>query len=314
MILVVGATGLLGSDICRQLVEQGHSVRGLVRRTSDPARVELLRRLGVELVEGDLKDEASIVHACQGVDSVITTAATTLNRQPGDAIETVDKQGQMHLVDAARAAGVKRFVYISVPVLSFEGAFPLLEARRAVEAHLAQSGMRYTALRLSWFMEVWMAPLTGFDYVQGKARIFGSGEGGISWISVPDVATLAIRCLDNAHAENALLDVGGPEAVSYRDAVAIFEEESGRKFELELVSEAALREQLYATDDPLQQSICNLMLCSGQGHSVNMTNLLRAMPLEMTTVRQYARRVLRELNAHVAPAEKKQLPWQIKSQ
>jgi uncharacterized protein YbjT (DUF2867 family) len=311
MILVVGATGLLGSEICRQLVERGHAVRGLRRRTSDPARVDALRRLGVELVEGDLKDEPSIARACQGVDGVITTAATTLNRQPGDSIEAVDQAGQIHLVNAARAAGVRRFVYISVPIMTFERAFPLQDARRAVESHLAQSGLRYTALRLSWFMEVWMAPMTGFDYVNGKARIFGSGEGKISWISVPDVAALSILCLDSAYAENAILDVGGPEGVSFREAAAIFEEESGRTFELDVLSDETLKAQIHATDDPLQQSICNIMLCSGRGHQVDMSGLLSAMPHRMTTVREYARRVVREINEREHVIEKKSLPWKV---
>lgn len=59
-ILVVGATGLLGSDICKLLIEQGRSVRALVRATSDPAKVENLRTLGVEILQGDVRDLASL--------------------------------------------------------------------------------------------------------------------------------------------------------------------------------------------------------------------------------------------------------------
>lgn len=310
MILVVGATGLLGSEICRRLIERGHRVRGLVRRSSDAARVKSLEGLGVELSEGDLKDPDSLARACQGAGSVITTAATTLNRQPGDSIESVDRAGQIALIDAAKAARVERFVYISMPRLKVERTLPLQDAKRAVERHLQESGMRYTALLLSWFMEVWMAPFTGFDYVNGRAKIFGSGEGKISWISVGDVAELAILCLSSDHAKDALLDVGGPEGVSYRDAVRIFEEESGRKFELDVVPEEALRAQLHATEDPLQQSISNLMLNAGWGHHVDMTDLQRAMPLRLTTVREYARRALAELKERGGQIEKKSVPWE----
>jgi uncharacterized protein YbjT (DUF2867 family) len=189
---------------------------------------------------------------------------------------------------------VKRYVYLSVPIMRSIGAFPLHESRRAVEAHLEASGMRYTALRLSWFMEVWMSPAVGFDYPNGRARIFGSGEAKISWISVSDVAEIAIRSLASAEAENARLDVGGPEGVSFREAVQIFEEESGRKLELEVLPEQALEAQLAAAEDPLQRSVLNLMLNAAHGHHVDMSGLLRAMPMRMTTVREYARRALAE--------------------
>ena len=104
--LLVGATGLLGADICEHLTEAGHRVRALVRPTSDPARRAALQRFGAELVEGDLKEPASIARACAGIDAVISTASATLSRQSGDSIETVDRDGQLTLVDAARAAGV----------------------------------------------------------------------------------------------------------------------------------------------------------------------------------------------------------------
>src|SRR5713101_62775 len=107
VILVAGATGILGSQICRMLVEQGKTVRTLVRSTSDPGKVDKLKQLGVELVVGDLKDRASLDAACQGVASVITTVATTISRQPDDSFQATDREGQKKLVDAACAAGVQ---------------------------------------------------------------------------------------------------------------------------------------------------------------------------------------------------------------
>src|SRR5947208_2630500 len=101
MILVVGATGFLGSEICRRLIERGEAVRGLVRETSDSATVAHLRTLGVETVVGDLRDRDSLDAACRGVDTVVSTATTTRSRQPGDSIEATDEAGQLDLVDAA---------------------------------------------------------------------------------------------------------------------------------------------------------------------------------------------------------------------
>jgi uncharacterized protein YbjT (DUF2867 family) len=80
MILVVGSTGVLGSEIVRQLCEQNKPVRAFVRKSSDPEKVARLENLGAEIVEGDLTDKASLVAACQGTDTVIMTATTPPHR------------------------------------------------------------------------------------------------------------------------------------------------------------------------------------------------------------------------------------------
>ncbi len=81
MILVIGATGLLGGEICRRLAAAKMLIRAMVRATSSPSRVEQLTALGATLARGDLKDRASLDAACRGVETVITTASTTLSRR-----------------------------------------------------------------------------------------------------------------------------------------------------------------------------------------------------------------------------------------
>jgi uncharacterized protein YbjT (DUF2867 family) len=149
MILVVGATGLVGGEVCQRLRRKGEVVRALVRPTSSPEKVDALRAAGVELCVGDLKDPQSISVACRGVDAVISTASSTLTRQTGDSIESVDAEGQLNLVSAAKAAQVGRFVFVSFrrpPGL----AFPLGEAKDRVESALAE--LNYTIIQASWFM------------------------------------------------------------------------------------------------------------------------------------------------------------------
>src|SRR3954470_9493753 len=106
MVLVVGATGLVGMEVCRRLRMRGEPIRALIRSTSAEEKVEQLRSLGAELVIGDLKDPASLQRACDGVNAVISTASSTLSRQPGDSIDSVDQEGQLNLVSAARSAGI----------------------------------------------------------------------------------------------------------------------------------------------------------------------------------------------------------------
>src|SRR3954454_15187016 len=109
MILVVGATGMLGGMITRQLLAQGQPVRILVRSRSD---YQPLVDAGATPVLGDLKDPASLARACSGVDTIITTANSGF-RGGEDTVETVDLQGNRNLIDAARAAGVRQFIFVS---------------------------------------------------------------------------------------------------------------------------------------------------------------------------------------------------------
>jgi NADH dehydrogenase len=112
MTLVVGATGWLGAEICRRLRQRGVRVRGLVRLGSP--KEAALTGLGVEVVHGDLKDPSSLAAACRGMAAVISTASSTVSRRPGDNLKTVDRDGQLALLEAAQRAGVTRFLYISV--------------------------------------------------------------------------------------------------------------------------------------------------------------------------------------------------------
>ena len=116
MYLVVGATGMvgLGGEICRLLRSSGRQTRALVRPTSDRRRTDKLRELGVELVQGDLKDRESLKLACQGAQCIISTASMLVSRQPGDTVESVDDRGHKDLIDVAKACGVESFLYTSV--------------------------------------------------------------------------------------------------------------------------------------------------------------------------------------------------------
>jgi uncharacterized protein YbjT (DUF2867 family) len=83
----------------------------LSRPSANPARLEALRTHGAEVVWGDLKDRASLEVARRGIHAVVSTASSTLSRQPGDDIESVDRHGQIALVEAARSAGVRHFTF-----------------------------------------------------------------------------------------------------------------------------------------------------------------------------------------------------------
>lgn len=291
MYLVVGATGVLGGQICRLLTAEGKPVRAFVRPTSDPTKVGELKSQGVQIVRGDVCDPGSLEAACQGVSAVISTVSSMpfCYEAEENNLQQVDLEGVTCLIDAAQAAGVERFIYTS---FTMDNDFPLRNAKRSVEGHLKKSGLVYTILRLSYTMDVWLSPFVGFDYANAKARIYGSGQNPISWVSFRDAAQFAVHSLDNPAAHNATLELGGPEALSPLKVVRIFEEIGGRPFEVEYVPEEALAEQQKAAADPMQQSFAGLMQVYAQGDPIDMRETLKAFPVQLTSVRDYVQSLL----------------------
>jgi len=291
MILVAGSTGVLGSEIVRQLREQDKPVRSLVRKICAPAKVAHLENLGATIVEGDLTDQAFLASVCRGVGTVITTATAFGSQNPGDSIPKVDQLGQLQLVEAAAAAGVSHFIYVSFSN-SFRTDSPMVTAKRTVEQRVMNTGMTYTILRPSFFMEIWLSPFAGFDYANHQARIYGTGKNPISWISFIDVARFAVLAVDAPATHNAILELGGPDPLSPDEVIKIFENASGKPFRVEYVPVEALQGQKAAADNPLQQSLAGLILDYAGGDQIDMGDTLKAFPLALASVRDYAQRVM----------------------
>jgi uncharacterized protein YbjT (DUF2867 family) len=291
MNLVVGATGVLGGEICSRLAQAGKPVRGLIRASSDPARVDVLRKQGIELAQGDLRDPPSLDAACRGVHTVYSTATAIQSRQEGNTLDRVDREGQANLIEAARKAGVQRFVFIS-----FRGRpdidYPLQAAKRATAERLKKSGIPWTIIEASMFMEVWLGPHLGFDAKNAHARIFGKGDKKISWVSYRDVAALAIAAGESPDGENQVLEIGGPEALTPLEVIRIFEQRGGKKFELDYVPEEALVDAKVNAKNPVEETFAGLQLFYARGFEVDTKPTLTRFPMRLTSVREYADGVL----------------------
>lgn len=225
MILVVGATGHLGGLIVRSLLDHGKSVRILVRTGSS---YEHLVAAGAQPVAGDLKDEESLSACCTGVEAIVSTANSAL-REGDDTVESVDRQGNRSLIEAATAAGVGHFVFTSVLGASPDNPVPFIRAKGETEERLRDSGMSWTVLQPDAYMDTWFPIVVGGPALAGQpVTLVGEGRRRHSFVAMRDVAAYVLAALDQ-EAKGQTLLIGGPEPVSWRDVIAAFNRELGRE-------------------------------------------------------------------------------------
>jgi uncharacterized protein YbjT (DUF2867 family) len=229
MILVAGATGMVGGMIVDGLLARGQRVRALVRSASS---AEILQARGIDTALGDLKDPASLDRACAGVEVVITTANSASRGGP-DNPRSVEEQGNRNLIDATRAAGVRQFIFVSALGSDLNSPVPLLRGKAIAEQYLMESGLTYTILMPNLFMEIWCPNIVGRAALAGQpVTLIGEGRRKHSMISAADVAAFAVAAAGNQRAHNRVLALGGPQAVTWQDVIAAHERVQGRQIEV----------------------------------------------------------------------------------
>lgn len=247
VVLVVGANGQLGARCAAMLMSRGHDVRGSVRVL---ARGEALARTGVEVVQGDLGSREGLATALAGVDTVLVTANPVVPRA-GDRPEAV-YAGLLRLVDDADASGVRRVVLVSVPKTPLDTAVPTVRHRRRMEDRLSAAGYEHVVLRFPPFMECWLAlvgssiPLRGEPYatvgrpspflrrvraltgssIEGRGLMLVPGRptNRNAFISAQDVAAACAEAVERPDVTNRVVEVGGPEVLTWLEVAALYEE------------------------------------------------------------------------------------------
>jgi uncharacterized protein YbjT (DUF2867 family) len=288
MILVVGPTGVLGSEICSLLAKKGIPMRVLVRYTSDSNKLEMLKNYGSAIVLGDLHDPASLETACYGMQGIICAAtALTSYQESVNDFQNVDYEGIIRLIDTAEKLEVPRFL-----LSSFSGSldlnFPLLNAKRSVEKYLSESPLVYTIMRSSFFMETWFSPIAGFDPIHSQAAIYGDGTHPTHWISCKNVAQFAIASLYNSSTFNSTVELAGPEALSPHQVVSIFEKIRHAKFDLKHIPVKTLQASLQDAADPLRKSWFSLLLCYAHGERGEIPQSPIPFPAHLISVQDYS--------------------------
>ncbi len=223
MILVTGGTGFVGSAIVRELLKRGETVAVLGR---DAAKTQRVFAGTVEARVADVRDASALQAAMAGADVVINAVQfpTSPIEVPkrGWTFEEVDYKGTVNQVNAAKAAGVKRFVDVSAvgADVAAEKHWFLLKGK--AEEHLQRSGLEYVILRPTWVYgpnDHALNRLLGFTRFLPFLPLFGDGKQEMQPVFVDDVALVAAEAVSNAAAANQVVEIGGPEVMSMNEVL-----------------------------------------------------------------------------------------------
>jgi NADH dehydrogenase len=220
VILVTGASGFIGSHIVRRLAGGGRPVRALIRDRRRAEAEARLERLPVTWAEGDVTRPESLTPVMHGISVVIHTAAIAVEKG-GTTYESVNIQGTVHTVDAARAAGVRRFVNLSQLGADPKLPYRFLASKGRAQEYVAASGLDWTAFRPS---SVWgpedeffnsfarLIPLTPLVF-----PIIGDGQTRFEPVWVEDLVTCIVHAVDDASTVGREFEIGGPEVLTLEE-------------------------------------------------------------------------------------------------
>lgn len=282
MILVVGATSKLGRQVIPLLLSQGEQIRAMTRTPGSP-EAEILKTHGAEVVAGDLRDPASLVRACTGAEKVLTAAHAFLGAGDNN-LRTVDDGGNRSLIDTAKDAGVQHFVFISIQGTRPDHPLEFFRIKYGIEEYLHSSGLSYTILRPTAFMEFWAALIGQPILEKGQTTIFGRGVNPVNFVSVADVAGFAVIALKNPQARRQIIEIGGPENLSLRQVAEIFERIAGRPASKRYIPLPVMRVMSVLArpfNPALSQQIAAGVYMDTADQTLDMTETLRRFPLPL---------------------------------
>jgi uncharacterized protein YbjT (DUF2867 family) len=223
VILVAGGTGRLGSMVIDRLVCSGLTVRVLTR---DIERAQHLIGDRVEVVEGDVRDPATLVPAVAGVD-IIVSAVQGFVGSGKVSPRTVDRDGNANVIAAARTVGAE-VVLMSVVGAAADSPIELSRMKYIAEEELRRSGVPFTVIRATPFLDTWVGILEATAMHSGRPLIFGRGNNPIGFVKVRDVAALVERVVVDSSTRGSTLQISGPESLTLNQLAESVQLEAGR--------------------------------------------------------------------------------------
>ena len=221
-LLIIGGTGTLGRQVVLQALTKGYQVRCLVRNFR---KASFLKEWGVELVYGDLTRPETIPPCLNGITAIIDASTSRANEL--DSLKTVDWDGKLYLIEAAKAANIKRFIFFSEQnVEQFEN-IPLMKLKYQVEQKLKKSKIPYTIFRLTGFyqglIEQYAIPILE------NLPIWVTNENTyISYMDTQDIAKFCLRSLQIEKTTNQIFSLNGSESWVSSEIIILCEQLAGQ--------------------------------------------------------------------------------------
>jgi uncharacterized protein YbjT (DUF2867 family) len=230
VILITGATGVVGGELLPQLLARGDGVRALVR---DPRKLGE-HRVDVQIALGDIGDPFSLRHAMRGVDIVIHLAAT-IRDQPGGTIEELNGLATERLLRSAERAGVERFVFFSAMSATAFQRTRFFRSKALAERVVRESPLSTTVFAPSIIYrpgDPWITLLQRLALLPA-VPVSGSGHARYQPIWARDVARCVVASINpdgsGPPGTSGRYELAGPELLSYDDIVELVVEASGRE-------------------------------------------------------------------------------------
>ena len=228
-LLIVGGTGTLGRQIVLQALTKGYPVRCLVRNFR---KANFLKEWGAELVYGDLSRPETIPPCFKGISAVIDASTSRPNELNG--LKSVDLDGKLALIEAAKAANIQRFVFCSTQNLEQFQNIPLMRLKQTIENSLKTSKIPYTIFRLSGFyqglIEQYAIPILE------NLPIWVTNENTcVSYMDTQDIAKFCLRSLQLPQTINQTFFLGGPKGWVSSEIINLCEQLGGQSAKVQRI-------------------------------------------------------------------------------
>jgi uncharacterized protein YbjT (DUF2867 family) len=274
-VTVFGATGTGGRAYVRAFRDAGFEVRGVVRPGGNAG---VVRRLGAEPVEVDLSHPDHAAAVVEGADAVVVSLL-------GRGVNAVAEEAAItrSAFEAARRAGVGRVVYTSVHLADAHTGVPHFDIKAELERDLAATGLPWTVLRPTTFMEGLDAPFMRDAALESGVVVSAIEiDTPISYVATDDLARLAVLSLENARLDGAVIPIGGPP-VTYRSLLPLLSAICGRELRFELLDVEFLE-----AEEPHLAEMFRFL--NAHDFIAPPSPLVEAVGLELTDVETFLRR------------------------
>jgi uncharacterized protein YbjT (DUF2867 family) len=227
-ILVVGATGTLGRQIVRELLNKGFSVNCLVRNIR---KAEFLREWGANLSYADLKLPETIPNTLKGITTIID-ASTFRSEDEKSKLEEIDLIAKISLIKAAKIANIKRFIFFSIKDFKTEQSIPFLKLKKKIESVLKSSNIPYSIFKLSGFYQGLI--LQYAIPILEQQTIYTTQDSTLnSYINTQDVAKICTKFLiyieSSSSTESNIIELNGPKNLTSDNILSLAQELAGIK-------------------------------------------------------------------------------------